>query len=74
VVTTRCISDPAWKKKPTWYQVSTSDRMIHPDSERQMAERMQPRSTIELDASHASLASQPAAIADLIDQAATSLA
>jgi len=67
------ISDPAWKKKPTWYQVSTGDRMIHPDSERQMAGRMKPRSTIELDASHASLASQPAAIADLIDQAATSL-
>ncbi len=68
------ISDPAWKKKPTWYQVLTADRMIHPDSERQMAERMKPRSTIELDASHASLASQPAAIAALIDQAATSLA
>jgi pimeloyl-ACP methyl ester carboxylesterase len=67
------ISEPAWKKKPTWYQVSTSDRMIHPDSERQMAERMTPRTTIELDASHASLASQPAAIVDLIVQAATSL-
>jgi len=68
------VSDPAWKKKPTWYQVSAGDRMIHPDSERQMAERMKPRHTIELDASHASLASQPTAIADLIDQAATSLA
>jgi pimeloyl-ACP methyl ester carboxylesterase len=67
------ISEPAWKKKPTWYQVSTSDRMIHPDSERQMAERMTPRTTIELDASHASLASQPAAIVDLILQTATSL-
>jgi pimeloyl-ACP methyl ester carboxylesterase len=68
------VSDPAWKKKPTWYQVSTNDRMIHPDSARQMAERMKPHSTIELDASHASLASQPVAIAELIDQAATSLA
>jgi hypothetical protein len=67
------ISEPAWKKKPTWYQVSSSDRMIHPDSERKMAERMTPRATIELDASHASLASQPAAIVDLIVQAATSL-
>src|SRR6516162_8147522 len=67
------ISEPAWKKKPTWYQVSANDRMIHPDSERQMAERMAPRTTIELDASHASLASQPAAIVDLIVQAATSL-
>jgi pimeloyl-ACP methyl ester carboxylesterase len=67
------ISDPAWKKKPVWYQVSTNDRMIHPDSERQMAERMKPQTTIELDASHASLASQPTAIADMIDQAAASL-
>ena len=67
------VSDPAWKKKPTWYQVSASDRMIHPDSERRMAGRMNPRSTIELDASHASLASQPSAIADLIDQAAAAL-
>ena len=67
------VSDPAWKKKPTWYQVSASDRMIHPDSERRMAGRMNPRSTIELDASHASLASQPSATADLIDQAAAAL-
>ena len=67
------IANPAWKKKPTWYQVSTNDRMIHPDSERQMAERMHARRTIQLDASHASLASQPVAIADLIDEAATSL-
>jgi pimeloyl-ACP methyl ester carboxylesterase len=65
------VSDPAWKKKPTWYQVSKSDRMIHPDSERKMAQRMRPRTTIELDASHASLASQPTAIVDLIVEAAT---
>lgn len=60
---------PAWKAKPTWYQVSTADRMINPDNERRMATRMNPRQIIELDASHASLASQPAAIADLIDAA-----
>jgi hypothetical protein len=67
------VSEPAWRKKPTWYQVTTSDRMTHPDSERQMAERTKPRATIELDASHASLASQAAAIGDSIIQAATSL-
>jgi pimeloyl-ACP methyl ester carboxylesterase len=68
------VSDPAWKKKPTWYQVSTSDRMINPDTERQMAERMTPKTTVELDASHASLASQPVAVVDLIVQAADSSA
>jgi len=67
------VSEPAWRKKPAWYQVSTSDRMIHPDTERRMAARMNPQSTVELAASHASLASQPGAIADLIDQAAGSL-
>jgi pimeloyl-ACP methyl ester carboxylesterase len=68
------VIEPAWKKKPTWYQVSTEDRMIHPDNERRMAQRMNPRETIELAASHASLASQPAAVCDLIDRAANSLA
>jgi len=67
------VTDPAWKKKPTWYQVSTEDRMIHPDNERRMAQRMNPRKTIELAASHASLASQAPAVCDLIHEAANSV-
>jgi pimeloyl-ACP methyl ester carboxylesterase len=67
-------SDPvttaAWKVKPSWYQVSSADRVIHPDNERRMAARIGSRKTIELDASHASLASQPGAASDLIDEAA----
>ena len=68
------VTDPAWKTKPTWYQVSTEDRMIHPDNERRMAQRMNPRRTIELAASHASLASHATAVCDLIEEAANSLA
>ncbi|MFD4590864.1 alpha/beta hydrolase [Streptomyces rubiginosohelvolus] len=64
------VTAPAWRAKPTWYQVSTADRMIHPDNERRMAERMNPRRTIELEASHASLASQPGPVTDLIEEAA----
>ncbi|MGV9310651.1 alpha/beta hydrolase [Streptomyces sp. NPDC003691] len=63
------ITAPAWRNKPVWYQVSTEDRMIHPDNERRMAERMNPRKTIELAASHASLASQPVPVTDLIEEA-----
>ncbi|MFE1268836.1 alpha/beta hydrolase [Streptomyces sp. NPDC058758] len=63
------VTAPAWRNKPVWYQVSTQDRMIHPDNERRMARRMNPRKTIELDASHASLASRPQAVADLIEEA-----
>ncbi|SFM58642.1 hypothetical protein SAMN05421805_101805 [Saccharopolyspora antimicrobica] len=64
------VSAPAWRNKPAWYQVSANDRMIAPDNERHMAQRMSPHRTVELDASHASLASQPVAVVDLIDEAA----
>lgn len=64
------VTTPAWRSKPSWYQVSTQDHMIHPDNERRMAKRMNPRKIIELDASHASLASQPASVAELIETAA----
>ncbi|HEY4460790.1 MAG TPA: alpha/beta hydrolase [Pseudonocardiaceae bacterium] len=67
------VTDPAWRHKPTWYQVSTQDRMIAPDTERWLANRMNPRKTVELDASHASLASVPGAVVDLIETAVADL-
>lgn len=67
------VTAPAWKTKPSWYQVSTQDHMIDPENQRRMAQRTGPRKVIELDAGHASLASQPAAVADLIDEAARGL-
>lgn len=59
----------AWHNKPTWYAVSTEDRTINPDLQRFMAKRMNAK-TVEIKASHASLLSQPEAIANLIMQAA----
>ncbi|MCX4537235.1 alpha/beta hydrolase [Streptomyces sp. NBC_00841] len=64
------VTSAAWRAKPSWYQVSTADRMIHPDNERRMAQRMNPRKTIELVAGHASLASQPGPVTDFIEEAA----
>ena len=64
------VSAPAWKTKPCWYQVSDQDRMIHPDNQRSMAARMNPKKTISLPASHASLASRPVEVAALIIEAA----
>lgn len=68
------VTEPAWKKKPCWYQVSSEDRMIHPDNQAMMAARMNPRRIVTLAASHASLASMPAQVTALIDEAATALA
>ena len=67
------ITAPAWKKKPCWYQVSSQDRMIHPDNQKMMSSRMNARKVITLDASHASLASKPAEISALIAEAAAAL-
>ncbi|KRE08214.1 hydrolase [Bosea sp. Root670] len=64
------VTAPAWKKKPNWYQISSADRMIAPENQVMMAQRMRPQKTLRLDASHASLASRPAEISDLIEDAA----
>ncbi len=66
------VTAPAWKKKPAWYQISSDDRMINPQNQKHMAERMNPRKIITLPASHASLASMSAEVAALIDEAAGS--
>jgi len=59
----------AWRSKPSFYAVSRNDRTINPDLERFMAKRMGAK-TIELEASHVSMISQPDAVAALILEAA----
>lgn len=68
------ISDPAWKHKPSWYQISSQDRMIAPENQKAMSARLNARKVITLDAGHASLASHPMEVAALIDEAATATA
>jgi pimeloyl-ACP methyl ester carboxylesterase len=64
------VTVPAWKSKPSWYQISSEDRMLPADIQRWMSARMNPRKTITLSSSHASLASKPNEVAALIDEAA----
>ena len=64
------ISVPAWKSKPSWYQISSQDRMIAPENQQWMSGRLNARKVIALDASHASLASRPVEVSALIDEAA----
>ncbi len=66
------ISDPAWRRKPSWYLIVTDDRMIPPPAQRMMAERTGATST-EVPGSHAIYVSQPGAVASLITQAARSV-
>lgn len=64
------VTDAAWKTKPSWYQISTDDRCINPEAQKFMSGRMKPKKVIELNSGHASLASHPKAVSDLIDEAA----
>ena len=63
------ITEAAWRIKPSWYLVTTEDRMIPPSAQRTMAERTGATVT-EVSASHSVYVSQPKAVADLIKQAA----
>lgn len=67
------ITEPAWRAKPSWYLLTTEDRMIPPAAQRSMSGRAGATVT-ELAASHSVYVSQPAAVADLIKQAASAVA
>ncbi|AHH52628.1 alpha/beta hydrolase [Pseudomonas aeruginosa] len=64
------ITEPAWRHKPCWYQISSADRMIAPENQKMMSDRMNARQVITLNASHASLASCPSEVVALILDAA----
>ena len=63
------VSEPAWRTKPSWYLVTTHDRMIRPASQRAMSERAKAAVT-EAPGNHAIFVSQPTVVAQLIKQAA----
>jgi pimeloyl-ACP methyl ester carboxylesterase len=65
------VTEPAWRSKPSWYLVATSDRMIPPDAQRAMSKRMG-ATVVEVKGSHAVYVSQPQAVAHLIEEAAKS--
>jgi pimeloyl-ACP methyl ester carboxylesterase len=74
----RCFDDksgaPAWKIKPSWYQISANDRLIRTETEEWMAARIKPKKTITLQSSHASVASHPGDIVAFIEEASTGVA
>jgi pimeloyl-ACP methyl ester carboxylesterase len=64
------ISEPAWRTKPSWYLIATEDRMIPPPAQQMMSGRA--GSTVEeVAASHSVYVSQPAAVAAIIEKAAS---
>jgi pimeloyl-ACP methyl ester carboxylesterase len=66
------VGEPAWRANPSWYLVTTDDRMIPPQAQRAMAERAG-ATVSEVAGSHAVYESQPAVVANLIKQAASAV-
>src|SRR5258707_10532187 len=65
-------AEPAWKTIPSWYMVARQDHAIPPATERFMAARAH-ATTVEVNASHVPMISQPEATTRLILQAARSI-
>jgi len=67
------VSEASWKVKPSYYLVAKDDKMIPPDAQRGMSQRIK-ASVVEAPGSHAIYMSQPKAVADLIRKAAKDIA
>jgi pimeloyl-ACP methyl ester carboxylesterase len=63
------ISEAAWKAKPSWYLLTTEDKMLPPDAQRLMSKRAG-ATVVEVKSSHAVYVSHPQAVADIIEEAA----
>jgi pimeloyl-ACP methyl ester carboxylesterase len=63
----------AWKTIPSWYFISTGDRIITPDSQRSMAERARAKVTTFQGGSHLTLISHPDAVTSVIGSAICSV-
>ena len=66
------LSDPAWKRKPSAYLVTTEDHILAPETQHELAKRIHAR-TEEVAASHLVLLSQPDAVAQFIRTSAATL-
>jgi pimeloyl-ACP methyl ester carboxylesterase len=64
------VGEPAWRGKPSWYLVTTEDRMIPPPAQREMSARAG-STVVDAAGSHAIYVSKPAVVAELIEQAAS---
>jgi len=72
-INVKCLGEPmgkpAWREKPSWFLIAQNDRMVSPETQRFTAERMK-STVVSLAVDHVPLASNPRAVADLIDLAA----
>jgi pimeloyl-ACP methyl ester carboxylesterase len=70
---TAAVSEASWKVKPSYYLIAKDDKMIPPQAQRGMSQRINAK-VVEVSGSHSVYISQPKAVADLIKKAAKEIA
>ncbi len=63
------VTKAAWEEKPSWFVVSENDKIIYPELERKLAEKLGAKTT-EVSASHVSMLAKPEEVAEVIISAA----
>lgn len=65
------VAAPAWQSKPSWYLVTTEDRILNPITQRAMAKRINAK-VHEVATSHLPMIANAKAVVDIIVEAANS--
>jgi pimeloyl-ACP methyl ester carboxylesterase len=66
------ITNAAWRDKPSWFVLGENDHMLLPELEKATAQKLGAK-TLVLSSSHLPMLSQPYAVADFIEEAASQL-
>jgi pimeloyl-ACP methyl ester carboxylesterase len=66
------VTEPAWKSRPSWYLQTRDDKMIPHPAQEFMSKRAG-ATVVDVPGSHAIYVSNPRAVADLVQQAASSV-
>ena len=66
------VGRPLWKDLPSWFLVAEDDRMIVPETQRFMAQRMKAKITAHA-VDHTPSVTAPGAVVDIIRNAASSV-
>jgi pimeloyl-ACP methyl ester carboxylesterase len=65
---TTAVERPLWEERPSWFLIAERDRMIAPETQRFMADRMKARVCAQ-SVDHTPIVTAPAAVVDLILEA-----
>jgi len=66
------IRTAAWRSKPSWFIVAENDKAVHPQQEKETAERMKAEILV-LQTSHVPMLAEPQAVADFMIKAVDKL-